>query len=107
MIYSSPKKATLLARSTGDEHCLTWGRVVVRLHSAIDYVTPKGMLAGNQQEIQAERDRLLDAAKEQRKNRRQRAALWMKRIAPVSPQCRMNTAVRPSIWSTKRIAALP
>jgi hypothetical protein len=29
------------------------------------------MLAGHQQEIQAERDRKLDAAKEQRKNRRQ------------------------------------
>ena len=38
------------------------------------YVTPKDMLAGHQQEIQAERDRKLDAAKEQRKNRRQRAA---------------------------------
>ena len=37
-------------------------------------VTPKDMLAGHQQEIQAERDRKLDAAKEQRKNRRQRAA---------------------------------
>jgi putative transposase len=28
----------------------------VRLHSAIGYVTPKDMLAGRQQEIQAERD---------------------------------------------------
>ncbi len=46
----------------------------LRLHSAIGYVTPKDMLAGHQQEIQAERDRKLDAAKEQRKNRRQRAA---------------------------------
>jgi hypothetical protein len=32
------------------------------------------MLAGHQQEIQAERDRKLGAAKEQRKNRRQGAA---------------------------------
>ena len=46
----------------------------VRLNSAIGYITPKDMLAGRQQEIQAERDRKLDAAKEQRKNRRQRAA---------------------------------
>jgi putative transposase len=46
----------------------------LRLHSAIGYVTPKDMLAGHQQEIQAERDRKLDAAKEQRKNRRQGAA---------------------------------
>src|SRR2546425_5621481 len=43
----------------------------VRLNSAIGYITPKDMLAGCQQEIQAERDRKLDAAKEQRKNRRQ------------------------------------
>jgi hypothetical protein len=41
---------------------------------AIGYITPKDMLAGHQQEIQAERDRKLDAAKEQRKNRRQGAA---------------------------------
>jgi hypothetical protein len=46
----------------------------LRLHSAIGYVTSKDMLAGHQQEIQAERDRKLDAAKEQRKNRRQGAA---------------------------------
>src|SRR2546425_12089651 len=35
----------------------------VRLNSAIGYITPKDMLAGHQQEIQAERDRKLDAAK--------------------------------------------
>jgi len=46
----------------------------VRPNSAIGYVTPNDMLAGHQQEIQAERDRKLDAAREQRKNRRQRAA---------------------------------
>jgi putative transposase len=46
----------------------------VRLNSAIGYITPKDMLAGHQQEIQAERDRKLDAAKEQRKNHRQGAA---------------------------------
>ena len=46
----------------------------VRLNSAIGYITPKDMLVGRQQEIQAERDRKLDAAKEQRKNRRQGAA---------------------------------
>jgi hypothetical protein len=37
-------------------------------------IAPKDMLAGHQQEIQAKRDRKLDAAKEQRKNRRQGAA---------------------------------
>jgi hypothetical protein len=38
------------------------------------FVTPKDMLAGHQQEIQAERDRKLEAARQQRRNRRQRAA---------------------------------
>jgi putative transposase len=46
----------------------------VRLNSAIGYITPKDMLAGHQQEIHAERDRKLEAAREQRKNQRQRAA---------------------------------
>ena len=46
----------------------------VRLNSAIGYITPKDMLAGHQQEIHAERDRKLEAARERRKNRRQRAA---------------------------------
>ena len=41
----------------------------IRLNSAIGYITPKDMLAGQQQEIQAERDRKLEAAREQRKNR--------------------------------------
>jgi hypothetical protein len=44
------------------------------LNSAISYITPKDMLAGHQQEIQAERDRKLEATREQRKNRRQRTA---------------------------------
>ena len=34
----------------------------VRLNSAIGYITPKDMLAGHQQEIQADRDRKLEAA---------------------------------------------
>ena len=46
----------------------------VRLNSAIGYITPKDLLAAHQQEIQAERDRKLEAAREQRKTRRQRAA---------------------------------
>ena len=44
----------------------------VRLNSAIGYITPKDMLAGYQHEIQAERDRKLQAAREPRMNRRQR-----------------------------------
>jgi hypothetical protein len=46
----------------------------IRLSSAIGYITPKDMLAVYQQEIQADRDRKVEAAKEQRKNPRQRAA---------------------------------
>jgi hypothetical protein len=46
----------------------------IRLNSAVGYITPKDMLAGRQQEIQADRDRKLEAAREHRKNRRQRAA---------------------------------
>ena len=58
---------------------LSWSEYVehynnVRLNSAIGYITPKDMLAGHQQDIQAERDRKLEAAREHRKNRRQRAA---------------------------------
>jgi putative transposase len=45
-----------------------------RLNSAIGYITPKDMLAGRQQEIHAERDRKLEAAREQRQTRRQQAA---------------------------------
>src|SRR5258705_12288538 len=46
----------------------------VRLNSAVAYITPKDMLAGRQQEIHAERDRKLEAARKQRQIRRQRAA---------------------------------
>ena len=46
----------------------------VRLNSATGYITPKDMLAGRQQEIHAERDRKLEAARKQRQIRRQRAA---------------------------------
>jgi putative transposase len=34
----------------------------IRLSSAIGYITPKNMLARHQQEIQADRDRKLEAA---------------------------------------------
>jgi putative transposase len=46
----------------------------VRLNSAIGYITPKDMLAGHQQEIQAERDRKLETARKHRQIRRQQAA---------------------------------
>ena len=46
----------------------------VRLNSATGYITPRDVLAGRQQDIHAERDRKLEAAREQRRSRRQRAA---------------------------------
>jgi transposase InsO family protein len=42
----------------------------VRLHSAIQYVTPKDKLAGRAEQIFLERDRKLEAAREQRRMRR-------------------------------------
>jgi hypothetical protein len=41
---------------------------------AIGYVTPNDMLAERQAEIHAERDRKLEAARQQRQSRRQQAA---------------------------------
>ncbi len=46
----------------------------VRLNTAIGYITPKDMLTGRQQEIHADRDRKLEAARQQRQIRRQSAA---------------------------------
>jgi putative transposase len=46
----------------------------VRLNSATGYITPKDMLAGRQQEINAQRDRKLEAARKQRQIRRKQAA---------------------------------
>ena len=43
----------------------------VRLHSAIDYVTPKDKLGGRAQEILHERDRKLQQARERRRQKRQ------------------------------------
>ena len=42
-----------------------------RLHSSIGYVTPQDMLDGRQGEIHAQRDKKLEAAREERKQRRQ------------------------------------
>jgi len=43
----------------------------VRLHSAIGYIAPADKLAGREEKIWAERDRKLEAAREQRRQRRQ------------------------------------
>jgi transposase InsO family protein len=44
-----------------------------RLHSALGYVTPRDKLEGREQQIYAERDRKLEAAREARKRNRQAA----------------------------------
>jgi transposase-like protein len=46
----------------------------VRLNSATGYITPKDILAGRQHEIHAERDRKLEAARQQRQSHRQQVA---------------------------------
>jgi len=46
----------------------------VRLNSANGYITPKDIVAGRQQEIHAERDRKLEAARQQRQSRQHQAA---------------------------------
>jgi hypothetical protein len=57
----------------------------VRLHSALGYVTPQAMLEGRQQEIWAERDRKLDAARLQRQRRRQLSSFPWIQTNPGSP----------------------
>lgn len=46
----------------------------VRLHSAIGYVTPHTKLAGKEKEVFDARDQKLEAAREQRRLRRQQRA---------------------------------
>ena len=46
-----------------------------RLHSAIDYVAPLDKLEGRAEQILAERDRKLEAARERRRQRRQEQRL--------------------------------
>ncbi len=51
-----------------------------RLHSALGYITPADRLAARQQAIWAERDRKLEAAREQRAQLRQAARLTQQRV---------------------------
>jgi len=46
----------------------------VRLNSDTGYITPKDVLAGRQQDIHTERDRKLEAARQQRQSHHQQAA---------------------------------
>jgi len=65
----------------------------VRLHSAIDYITPKDRLEGRHSEILAARDRKLVEARERRKELRQ--AEHQQR--QTQPQCQSTVTERPSI----------
>jgi len=47
-----------------------WVGYLVRLHSALGYITPKDKLEGNEQTIFQERDRKLEDARERRKLKR-------------------------------------
>jgi putative transposase len=64
----------------------------VRLNGAIGYITTKVLLAGPQQEIQDDRDRKLEVAREQRKNRR---------LAAIPTDCRPPSS--PSISEGQRL----
>ena len=61
----------------------------VRLHSAIGFVTPRDKLEGRDKAIFAERDRKLEAAREQRKERRQAARME----APEPDSCALRQLV--------------
>jgi putative transposase len=54
---------------------VTHYNVSVRLHSAIGFVTPHGKLAGRERDIWRERDRKLELAREQRRERRHQERL--------------------------------
>ena len=66
-----------------------------RLHSAIDYVTPRDKLEGRAGTIHAERDRKLAAARESRRLRRQAA-----KMSPGSRSCSDQTGECESPWSS-------
>ena len=59
------------ARRTVDEYVSHYNEV--RLHSAIGYVTPQTKLEGREKQVFAERDRKLEAAREQRRIKRMQA----------------------------------
>jgi putative transposase len=66
----------------------------VRLHSAVGYVTPADKLAGREREIFAARDRKLEAARENRQQRRQAthaACDVTQRKASLGPGAAMST----------------
>jgi hypothetical protein len=75
----------------------------VRLNSATCYITPKGMLAGRQQEIHAERGRKLEETRKQRQIRRQQRE-GTKR--PISGKHTVEKLPRPESCRSVNIAAI-
>ena len=70
----SAGNAAVAGRCTASGRGLRGALQRVRLNSATGYITPKDVLAGRQQKIHAERDRKLEAARQQRQSHRQQAA---------------------------------
>ena len=67
-IRASPIESIEEAREEVSRYVIHYNEV--RLHSAIGYVTPRAMLDGRQKEIQQERDRKLEARRDERRKQR-------------------------------------
>ena len=64
-------------------------------NSATGYITPKDVLSGRQQEIHAERDRKLEAARQQRQSRAPASRVKSKRPDPMSKIVDLTPIVDP------------
>jgi putative transposase len=92
----------------------------VRLHSAIQYITPNDKLLGRDKDILAERDRKLSEAREQRRRKRQlaaskcydkdarsedRAMLGSNPSAESSPEAKIEAATAPPVFLPSSLLA--
>ena len=68
----------------------------VRLHSAIGYITPADMMAGREREVWQSRDQKLEAAREQRRLRRQGSS-FTENSGPKAPQSSVKTHSQESL----------
>ena len=71
-----------------------------RLHSAIGYITPKDKLEGREEEIFKERDRRLEAAREQRRLRRRQTRQGLVPQNPEPQPLRLTIGQHPDIFSS-------
>ena len=80
-----------------------------RLHSALGYVTPRDMLEGRQAAIHAERDRKLEAAREQRATARSQSRAQGSRVRNQNQTAKPHHAVRSlgELPSTDDLQELP